>query len=291
MTSPGEVPARSARAGISPSQLTITFGETPDSIVSAKVRWPGIEIGDDEILVRFGPEARLLVSGGSRMVVQVPEDADWDGDPAWIVQGWGVTLAALQCGQLSLHAATVDVGGRVVAVAGERGAGKSTTAMGLRARGHRLLVDDVALIEFRGDEAWTTPYARNVHLLPDAAEALGMDFASLPMLAGGRDKAAFEPEPPPLDARRIEAIAVLLPDPEVEEVLVSELRGAERVPGLINHTHRDGLAPLVLGEAEYFRALTRLAGAAPVFLVRRPDSSWTLDPVLDAVESVVGGAS
>ena len=274
-----------------PFGLDVRRGTVPESLVAPHVHRSAIDVAGDEVLIRFGPETRLLVVGGRQVVLQLPEDREWEGNSDWVLQGWAVTIAALQRGQLSLHAATVDVAGRVVAVAGERGAGKSTTAMGLRARGHRLLVDDVALIEFRGDEAWTTPYARNVHLLPDAAEALGMDFASLPLLAGGRDKAAFEPEPPPLDPRRIEAIAVLLPDPEVEEVLVSELRGAERVPGLINHTHRDGLAPLVLGEEEYFRALTRLAGAAPVFLVRRPDSSWTLDPVLDAVESVVGGAS
>lgn len=82
------------------------------------------------------------------------------------MQGWGVTLANMQRVNLSLHAATVQIGDQTVAIAGRRGAGKSTTSMALRARGHQLLVDDVTLIEFRDGAAWTTPFARNVHLLP-----------------------------------------------------------------------------------------------------------------------------
>ena len=37
--------------------------------------------------------------------------------------GWAVTLAMLQRGDLSLHAATVRIGDEVVAIAGDRGAG------------------------------------------------------------------------------------------------------------------------------------------------------------------------
>jgi hypothetical protein len=187
---------------------------------------------------------------------------------------------------LSLHAASVDVGGRLVAIAGDRGAGKSTTSMGLRRRGHRLLVDDVALIEFRDDAAWTTPFARNVHLLPDAAAALGLDFDSLPLLAGGRDKAAFAPEPPAAEPRQVEAVIVLAPSPDTDAVAVEEARGADRVRQLREHTLRDGIAPIVLGEQAYFAALTQLAAACPVFVLCRPVDRWTLDDVLDAAEQV-----
>lgn len=56
--------------------------------------------------------------------------------------------------------------------------------MALRNLGHQLLIDDVTVLHIRDGSAWTTPYARNVHLLPDAAAALGVDFAALPLLAG-----------------------------------------------------------------------------------------------------------
>jgi hypothetical protein len=236
-------------------------------------------------MVDFGEGTRLLVEDGHDVTVQHDDAADPDGDPSWLLQGWAVTLAALQRGEISLHAATVRMGDTVVAVAGDRGAGKSTTSMGLRGRGHQLLVDDVALIEFRGDEAWITPYARNVHLLPDSAEALGIDFAALPPLALGRDKAAFRAEDPPIEPHRLDLIVVLDPDPAATAVTHTAAHGAARVQALMGHTVRDGLAPLILGQATYFARLARLANSAPVVLLRRPAEGWTLDEVLDAIEA------
>lgn len=286
----------------SPLGLQISLGDVPADLPDARSPLPWIHVTKDQVLVQFWSGAGLLVSEGRRATVHLPADPTWHGDPAWIIQGWAVTLASLQRGQLSVHAATADIDGHVIAVAGGRGAGKSTTAMGLRSRGHALLVDDVALVEFRGPDAWTIPYARNVHLLPDAAQAMGLDFDRLPLLAGGREKAAFPADPPPPDPRRIESIVVLSEATEADQpatgagraagqppagrVQVTEIRGAQRFAALLDHTSREGVAPLVLGEAAYFAAVARLASACRVFSVRRPAHAWSLDAVLDAVQAI-----
>lgn len=268
--------------------ISVRLGTVPDHLPGAEVPWPWIEVTSTEALVRFSEVASIWVRGGSEVVVQWHADPDLEGDPSWMLQGWAVTLAALQRGDLSLHAATVRIGDRVVAIAGHRGAGKSTTAMGLRGRGHQLLTDDVALLEFRGDEAWTTPYARNVHLLPDAAEALGFDFDRLPLLAGGRTKAAFAPDVPPLEPHRIDLLVVLAPGEEgaSDQLRVTEAVGGQRLNELVGHTSRDGLSQLVLGYGTYFAQLARLAGSAPVFVISRPEGDWTLERVLDAIEEL-----
>ena len=279
--------------------LRVTRGPVPTELPGAERPWPWIQVTPCATLVDFDDGTRLLVRDGRDVTLQYDDDADPTGDPSWLLQGWAVTLAALQRGELSLHAATVRIGDTVLAVAGDRGAGKSTTAMGLRNRGHQLLVDDVALIEFRGNEAWITPYARNVHLLPDAAEALGIDFAALAPLALGRDKSAFRAEDPPIEPHRLDLIVVLDPiEPQdvaadgaapesAAGVTVTQTRGADRLGALIDHTVRDGLAPLVLGQSAYFTQLARLSNAAPVHVVRRPrEGGWTLDKVLDAIEAL-----
>lgn len=318
--------------------LAVTAGPVPATLPSAAHPWPWMHVTPTAALVDFGEGVRLLVEDGREVTLQWDESSDPTGDPSWLLQGWAVTLAALQRGNLSLHAATVRIGDAVVAIAGNRGAGKSTTAVGLRNRGHQLLVDDVALLEFRGGEAWTTPYARNVHLLPDAAEALGIDFAALMPLALGRDKSAFRAEDPPVEPHRLDLIVVLDPewneqdpasadrdgDPGRPDVplepgtealeaengtggkdavgasagspgtavpVVTEARGADRLRALMEHTVRDGLAPMVLGHIPYFTQLARLANAAPVHVVRRPAGAWTLDAVLDAIEELAAGAT
>jgi aryl sulfotransferase len=265
--------------------ISVARGKTPESLPGAKQPRPWISVTPDEALVRFQFGAKLLVTGGRNAIVEWDLSQDASADPSWLVQGWVVTLAMLQRGQLSLHAATVRIGDKTIAVAGHRGAGKSTTSMALRKRGHRLLIDDVTLIEFHDNQAWTTPYPRNVHLLPDAATAVGLDFDALPVLAGGRVKAAFRAEDPPTEPMMIDRIVVLSPGND-EGVHVVPQRGAERLPALMGHTRRDGIAPLVLGQERYFHLLAKLADTTPVSLLRRPREGWTLDEVAGAIESL-----
>ena len=265
--------------------LSVERGPVPEELPDAERPRPWIQVTPTEALVRFSGGSGLWVRNGRDVTVQWdPEPGEESDDPSWLLHGWAVTLSALQRGDLSLHAATVKLGDEVVAIAGHRGAGKSTTSMALRQAGHQLLVDDVTLLELRADGAWMLPYSRNVHLLPDAAEALGMDFDGLSLLAGGRTKAAFLPEDPPRVVQRIDRVVVLAPSEDADCVTLSEATGSQRLAALLAHTSRDGIAPLVLGQQRYFELMVRLASAVPVHVLRRPRTGWTLDEVVSQIE-------
>lgn len=268
-----------------PERLGLEIGEgsVPDEIDGAVHVRPWLQTTQTASRVQFTSGDALLVENGRTVTVQWNSDED-PGDRSWMIQGWAVTLATMQRGGLSLHASTVRVGDAVVAVAGHRGAGKSTTAMALRARGHSLLIDDVTLIENRDEGAFTTPFSRNVHLLPDAAENVGVDFDALPMLAGGRDKGAFRAEDPDEVPHRIDVVFVLQPRPSGTELTAIERRGAERLPALAPHISRDGLAPHILGAQAHFDALARLADSVRVVVIRRPRGTMTLDAVVALIE-------
>ena len=194
--------------------LEVSLGDVPDELPDAERPRPWLQTTTRATRVQFASGNALLVEDGHTVTVQWahdPEEAE--ADLSWLVQGWSVTLAALQRGYLSLHASTVQIGDEVVALAGHQGAGKSTTAMGMRSRGHTLLVDDTTVVEFRDGGAWTTPYARNVHLLRDTADAVGVDADALPLLAGRYGKFAFRAEEPPIEPHRIDRIVVLTRPP------------------------------------------------------------------------------
>lgn len=65
-----------------------------------------------------------------------------------------LTIIAYQRGLLPLHASAVDVGGQVIAVSGQSGAGKSTMAALLVARGGRVVADDMLVLAGDGALAW-----------------------------------------------------------------------------------------------------------------------------------------
>lgn len=65
-----------------------------------------------------------------------------------------LTITAYQRGLLPLHASAVDVGGQVIAVSGLSGAGKSTMAALLVARGGRVVADDMLVLGEEGALVW-----------------------------------------------------------------------------------------------------------------------------------------
>ena len=157
-----------------------------------------MEIAEGAALVRFPGQWALLVEHGRDVTVE------WEGDgdlPAWIVDSWAVNLAMLQRGHLCLHATVVEVGGRVLALGGASGAGKSTTAAALHLRGHPVLVDDVAVIDLRRGVPWVLPYRRVALLTEDTLDALGpgLDVGPIERLSG---KATWSPLRGARDARR-----------------------------------------------------------------------------------------
>ncbi|MFZ9043034.1 MAG: sulfotransferase domain-containing protein, partial [Ilumatobacteraceae bacterium] len=293
------------RIAIAPEAgITVEFGAVPETLDGGQDVGRFFHTTPTATIAKLGPRIRMLVERGTDVTVHWPDDvpdrpaepdtggslrstADGDGivtDQSWIVQGWAVVIAGLQRGNLSIHASTVRIGDQTVAIVGPSGAGKSTTSMGLRRRGHELLVDDTTMLEFLDRVPYVVPYARNVHLLPDAAAALGVDFDSLHLLGGGRTKAAFLPEAPDPTPRRLDRIVILrrrrsgLDAPMLIDV------GPERVAALAEHADRRGLAPAILGHQRVFEQIVDLAAATKVQILVRPDGDWTLDAVLDLIE-------
>jgi hypothetical protein len=100
------------------------------------------------------------VVAGDHLAVHGEETAFWIDAPATRVvcspgaEGWMRVLMdsvlgtlALLRGREALHAGAVEIAGGALAVAGPPGAGKSSLLAALVARGHRLLADDVLVLE------------------------------------------------------------------------------------------------------------------------------------------------
>lgn len=272
------------------------LGPVPHELVGAVQPQPWAWVEPGRVLVRFPGGQRLLVTRGDEALIdpgadEPPVDSEVPSDLAWIAQGWAVMLAHLQRGGVSLHAASVEVGTKVVCIAGNRRSGKSTAAMGAHTRGHRILVDDVSPLDLgyegAGGPVLVLPFPRQVHLTSESAQELGIDFDALVPLGGGRLKAGFRPADPGPVARPVDVIAVLAADPDVDDVTVRPLEGADRVAALRPHTVHRGLSPAILGPDRYFRLLTDLANRVRVVEVQRPAGRWSTGHVIDAVEGLV----
>ncbi len=184
-------------------------------------------------------------------------------------------------GQLRLHAGAVERDGRVVAVAGFSGRGKSTLTAALVQRGFAYVTDEVTVVDPRTLEV--SPYAKALDLDGPALALLGMDPLDDASAEGRRDDKGRRAVPVPAfgatsSGGRL-ALVVLLDD----EILDGENAGASEavrdVLDLIGITFRESFADeLALDQ------LAAIAASVPsVRIARAP-----LDQMADQVESALG---
>lgn len=271
-----------------PFGLDVAFGDVPVDLPDATQPRRWIHVADQTVLVRFPGDRRVLVEDGQRVTIHWPTNADDEGhDHSWAISSWAVPLAMLQRGFLPLHASTVRVGDAVVAVAGQSGSGKSTTAFGLSLRGHELIVDETTLLEATDDGVLFHPFPRRINLTQATAQRLGFAPEDTQPVAQSRGKVALTHAPRSLDPMLLTHV-VALQAPVGSDVEIEPLTGALAVAMLSVHAERLGIAPLVLGRQRYLALLHAVSERTSVVTLRRPANGWSLDAVIDAIEGLVG---
>jgi len=116
------------------------------------------ETADDHCVRATPAEATYVVDGVGAVRVREGQEITVDPDPGattahlqFVTLGTALGMLLHQRGCLVLHASAVALGDRVVAFLGATGAGKSTLAAALHARGHDVVADDVVAVPTPAD--------------------------------------------------------------------------------------------------------------------------------------------
>jgi hypothetical protein len=255
--------------------VTVTRGSVEDP---GPERWS--RLSDGEALLRYDRVGRISVTGGDRIVVDLVDDPD-PGTLNGVVCGAALAIALTQRGLHSLHAGAVEIGDVAIAFAGNSGEGKSTLTAALRARGHRLVSDDVVVVDDGGDVPLVLPGFPQVKLWPDAALAVGLDADALPRIEDGHDKRAHRLAEGLVDhPLRLARVYIL---DRGDAVCSTSLTGGEAVIALLGVSYA-GLGRAGWAEAADFERTAALARAVDVRRLERPWSLDALSVVVDHVE-------
>jgi len=142
-----ELPELRHRDDVFPADLSIRFGEVPEALEDAVLQTPFCSVSEDgRALITVAAVGRFLVSSGTEILIQPSRGAVLSAIRLLI---WDMAFPLL-CRQRSLfplHASCVEFDGQAVALAGPPATGKSTLALALAARGHRVLADNVTVID------------------------------------------------------------------------------------------------------------------------------------------------
>jgi hypothetical protein len=232
-----------------------------------------------------------LIREGKEIIIDSVSNAE-EGRLRLLTLGAAIAVILHQRGFLVLHASAVVLAGSAVAFLGYKGAGKSTMAATLHARGHGLLADDVVALDLRNAECpLVLPAFPQLKLWPDAVASLGASPETLPRLVAHLEKRdsrlahGFISETFPL-----RCIFLLRKGKTLE---IQPLPPQEVIAGLIRNVYvtRFGEELLKNDRTTHFLQLTQLAKRIPVSCLMRPPELSLLPAIAELVEEHFPGVS
>jgi len=169
---------------------------------------------------------------------------------------------------MCLHASCVELGGHGVALCGDAGVGKSTTAAALALRGFPVLAEDIVPLDESGGVIRAVPGYPRVCLWPDSvAKLLGAEEA-LPRLTPAWEKRylALDGDGAKFSGEKLPLGAIYLFAPRSDDAAaprVEQMRPREALFQLVQNTYMNWLLDREQRAIE-FDALVRLVRQVPV---------------------------
>jgi hypothetical protein len=270
------------------ADLDIRFDSVPESLEGADHVHARFQTrGAGEILINHPPIGRFLLAASGTVRIE-PALPVVDMDLRAILFGSVLGAFVHMRGLLPLHASAVRFGDGAVAFTGASGAGKSTMAAFLSARGHQTLADDVCVIETGADGAIVRPSLSRLKLWGASMDALGE-----PRLEANRDTLRWEKfhlrQKPALTARPLRAI-VALEQGRTGAISLQQLAGSEAITTVLGNVFRPRYAQCLGLTPQTFRRSADVAASVPTFRLDRPWDLDRIEAIADLIEETWGPA-
>ena len=235
----------------------------------------------------YGDGVRFAVDRNGREVwMDWPESSSLE-DAATYLMGPVLGYVLRRRGMVSLHASSIAVGDRAIALVGEGGAGKSTTAATFACLGYAVLSDDLVPIVEDTHRFLAQPGYPRINMWPDSVRALFGSEEGLPritptwekrFLALDQDGYHFQANPIPLGA-----IYCLEPRDATSSVSSFEtMNPASSLISLVGDTYVNYLLDAQMRSHE-FTFLSRLVAGVPVRSVKAPDDPSRLREFAESI--------
>lgn len=218
--------------------------------------------------------ARLLVRDGREIVVHAYPGAS-EGDVRAYLLGSALGALLQQRGILPLHASAVEIDGRAVAFIAPSGGGKSTMAMHLQHRGHRVICDDICAVDIHDGVPRLWPGLRNLKLWRASLAAIDRTPDQLEPVLATLDKYRL-PIAAPAAYRAYDLAAVVMLE-WGDTLALTPMPGAAAVGALVANTFRGELVVPMAREAAHWRQCLDTFQAAGVRVLTRPRALDALD--------------
>jgi hypothetical protein len=263
--------------------VSIRLGEAPAKLSEPLAVAESYEANDGEFLLRLPGVATYYVRDGVEIVIDRTA-----GAPELDVRSYLMgNLFAVLCHQrrlLPLHASAIATSRGAVAFLGTSGAGKSSMVAFLSKRGHRVLADDVCLIDPAAPRHQRVlPVAPWLKLWSTTLEAMGESSHGLSRIFSDDEKYRYELQQPEAPTRLAELILLERAESPAE-VSFERLAPAHALHAMLDLTYQSWLVRAIGRTESYFLRCGQALEGARVTRMRRPWGFDAMETTLTALE-------
>jgi hypothetical protein len=268
--------------------VKIRLGATPASLSAPLATAESYEANDTEFLLRLPGIASYYVRDGAEIIVH--KDA---GAPELDIRSYlmGNLFAVLchQRGLLPLHASAIATPRGAVAFLGASGAGKSSIAAFLARRGHRILADDICLVDPAAPrDQRVLPMAPWLKLWSATLDAMGESSRGLSRIFSDDEKYRYVLQQPEAPTPLAELILLERAEDQAEdqaEASFEALAPVHALHAVLDFTYQSWLVRATGRIDRYFLRCGQALDGVRVTRMRRPWGFEAMDATLEALET------
>ena len=279
-----DIPELRNSSGSGERTVAIRLGGVPLAIQAAALYGEICQITSTEYLLNIPGTARYYVRNGNEVRLEIEPSAPIANISTYLL-GSVFGVLCHQNGMLPLHASAIECGGVVSAFLGESGAGKSTLAACLQRRGHRVVSDDICLLQSDSGAMRVIPVAGWLKLWNESLQHLGETPVEQNRVFSTDDKFRLFLPDPGSTRSQLARVIFLARDPNAQaQPALQPLPLVDAIAGLMDMTYV-GYVPALAGQqSTIFELCARVFQHAHAWRLTVPWGLDRMDSVLDLLE-------
>jgi hypothetical protein len=271
------------------TDISITIGKIPtiDASTAFSIGRISYQMNDRELIFSVEDVTTYYIVDGNKIIIQPYPDNVEDRVVRLFVLGAAMAGVLQQRKQIPLHTAAVVVNDRLTLIAGQSGAGKSTTLAGLKKREYRIFSDDITVLKELPDDDHISGIASYpmIKLWENSLQTLQLDDRSFPVVPGYEKYGLFFHGA--FDTRHYPVERIILLEARQTDVIHhQQLQGGEAFAAVMQHIYKASFFRQPVMRARCFDVISKLVNCSEVHQVSRPVSCEP-DTLLDVVTSIL----
>jgi hypothetical protein len=245
----------------------------------AKGNWRRIEPQQSHLV--WDGVGSFLIQDGLRIHYQ-PASEVAPGAVSQAILGPAMGLLLQQRGLVPLHASAVAIDGVAIAIAGDSGVGKSTTAQALYARHHALVTDDIAALSCDHSQVTIRPGHAALRLWPDSLLRVDVNPAAHQRLHADTQKRRLDlSDGVATEPLRLASVVVLC---DGDEERLERLSVPHAAFELLRHYYYPELTGTVFSPSDLLQQCGGIAERLAVYRLHRRKTADAIDCMVELIE-------